>query len=235
MRGHGESDWAPDGDYSFGAFAADCATVIEQLGGVPVLIGASLGGIASLIGEGTAVGVFSSGLILVDITSHTNPDGAARIRNFMRSGVDGFDSLEDAARAIAEYTPQRQRRASPEGLGKVLRERGGRWYWHWDPEFISANQRVELSSEPGQFRGFTLREFSIPTMLVRGQMSDVVTTEGITHLLTLIPSMEVVEVEGAAHMLAGDKNDAFSDAILSFLERKVRPAREGTSSHTAST
>jgi pimeloyl-ACP methyl ester carboxylesterase len=234
MRGHGESDWAPDGDYSFAAFVADCAAVVQQLGRPSVLVGASLGGITSLIAEGTAVGEFSVGLVLVDITSHTNPSGVARIRNFMRSGVDGFDSLDDAARAIAEYTPQRRRQASPDGLRKVLRERDGRWYWHWDPNFIAASRKAALDSEPGQFRGVTLREITIPTMLVRGMMSDVVTDEGVSHLLSLIPSIEVVDVEGASHMVAGDKNDAFSDAILSFLDHKIGHSLEGTVPHPTS-
>jgi pimeloyl-ACP methyl ester carboxylesterase len=222
MRGHGESDWAPDGDYSFAAFVADLAAVVQQLGRPPVLVGASLGGITALMAEGAATGEFSKGLVLVDITSHTNPSGVARIRNFMRSGVDGFDSLDEAARAIAEYTPQRRRQASSDGLRKVLRERNGRWYWHWDPKFISDSRKVALDSEPGQFRGVTLREITIPTMLVRGLMSDVVTDEGVRHLQSLIPSIEVVDVEGATHMVAGDKNDAFSDAIVSFLDNKVR-------------
>ena len=233
MRGHGESDWAPDGDYSFAAFVADCASVVQQLGSPPVLVGASLGGITSLMAEGAAVGMFSDGLVLVDITSHTNPSGVARIRNFMRSGVDGFDSLDEAARAIAEYTPQRRRQASPDGLRKVLRERDGRWYWHWDPKFISDSRKVVLDSEPGQFRGVTLRDITIPTMLVRGMMSDVVTEEGVRHLQSLIPSIDVVDVEGAAHMVAGDKNDAFSDAIVSFLDNKVRRLTEGSVPHPA--
>jgi pimeloyl-ACP methyl ester carboxylesterase len=234
MRGHGESGWAPDGDYSYAAFAADCHAVARQLGKLPVLVGASLGGIISLIAEGTADGDISRGLVLVDITSHTNPSGVARIRNFMRSGVDGFDSLDEAARAIAEYTPQRRRQASPDGLRKVLRERDGRWYWHWDPNFIVASRKVALDSEPGQFRGVTLREITIPTMLVRGLMSDVVTDEGVSHLQSLIPSIEVINVEGATHMVAGDKNDAFGDAIISFLENKVRRSPEGALSHPTS-
>jgi pimeloyl-ACP methyl ester carboxylesterase len=233
MRGHGESDWAPDGDYSFAAFAGDCAAVAEHLGQPPVLVGASLGGITAMMAEGSATEEFSAGLVLVDIAAHTNPGGVDRIRKFMRSGVDGFDSLEDAARAIAAYTPQRRRKSSPNGLRKVLRERDGRWYWHWDPQFIAVSRTVELNSEPGEFRGVTLRPFTIPTMLVRGLMSDVVTDEGVSHLLSLDPTMEVVDVEGATHMIAGDKNDAFSDAIVSFLERRVRRSSEGATAKPA--
>jgi pimeloyl-ACP methyl ester carboxylesterase len=228
MRGHGESDWASDGDYSFAAFAADCAAVVEQIGAPPVLVGASLGGITAMMAEGGARGEFSAGLVLVDIASHTNPSGVARIRSFMRSGVEGFDSLEEAAQAIAAYTPERRRRSSPDGLRKILRERDDRWYWHWDPEFISVNRTVELNSRPGEFRGVVLRDFTIPTMLVRGLLSDVVTPESVDHLLSLIPGMEVVEVEGAAHMIAGDKNDAFTGAVISFLERRVGHCHDRT-------
>jgi pimeloyl-ACP methyl ester carboxylesterase len=234
MRGHGESDWASDGDYSFESFVADCVAVVHQLGTPPVLVGASLGGITALMAEGTADGVFSQGLVLVDITSHTNPSGVARIRDFMRSGVDGFDSLDDAAQAIAEYTPQRRRGSSPDGLRKVLRERDGRWYWHWDPMFIAASRKVALDSEPGEFRGVALRDITIPTMLVRGMMSDVVTDEGVSHLQSLIPTIDVVDVEGATHMVAGDKNDAFSDAIVSYLDNKVRHSPEDAARPTGS-
>src|SRR3954462_337721 len=56
LRGHGDSDWAPDGDYTLDAFAADVHSVATALApDLPVLVGASLGGIASLaaIGEST--------------------------------------------------------------------------------------------------------------------------------------------------------------------------------------
>ena len=61
LRGHGDSEWALNGDYSFSAFAADAIAVADQLGRPPVLVGASLGGVAAIIAEGTTDRVVSSG------------------------------------------------------------------------------------------------------------------------------------------------------------------------------
>jgi len=223
LRGHGDSDWAPNGDYSFTAFCADCVAVVDRLGRPPVLVGASLGGMSALLAEGTSDRTVSCGLVLVDITPKVNIPGIQRITTFMQSGVEGFDSLEDAAAAIAAYTPQRTRPVNPAGLMKVLRERDGRWYWHWDPRVI-AHDRTEVV--PDRLIGLldvATSNIHVPTMLVRGLLSDVVTQESVDDLLAQLPEATVVEVDGAAHMIAGDRNDAFSDAVITFLRDRIRP------------
>ena len=224
LRGHGDSDWAPKGDYSFTAFCADTVAVADQLGKPPVLVGASLGGMTAMIAEGTSDRALSAGLVLVDIAPSTNAPGIERIMNFMRSGLDGFATLDDAAAAIAAYTPNREKRTTnPEGLKKVLRERDGRWYWHWDPAFI-AGARTEVP--PDTLTGLidvAVSNIHVPTLLVRGLLSDVVTQEGADELVARIPGATVVGVAGAAHMIAGDRNDAFSDAVVAFLEERIRP------------
>ena len=223
LRGHGDSQWAPNGDYSFTSFCADAVAVADQLGRPPVLVGASLGGMAAMLAEGTSDRPVSCGLVLVDITSKVNEEGIQRIGAFMQSGVDGFDTLEDAAAAIAAYTPQRKRTVNPAGLAKVLRQRDGRWYWHWDPLVINQD-RTEVM--PERFRPLleaAMRNIAVPTMLVWGLLSDVVTQEGVDELTERIPHASVVEVGGAAHMIAGDRNDAFSDAVVTFLEDRIRP------------
>ena len=223
LRGHGESDWAANGDYSFTAFCADCIAVCDQLGRPPVLVGASLGGMSAMLAEGTSDRVVSSGLILVDIAPVTNTEGVEKLGAFMRSGVNGFDSLEDAAAAIAAYTPQRKRPFNPEGLRKVLRERDGRWYWHWDPAFIT-RERTEVVAN--RFKGLldvAMNNITVPTMLVRGMLSDVLTQEGIDNMVARLPAVDVVEVPGAGHMIAGDQNDAFTDAVMWFLDERIRP------------
>ena len=224
LRGHGDSDWAPNGDYSFTAFCADTVAVADQLGKPPVLVGASLGGMTAMIAEGTSDRALCSGLVLVDIAPNTNAPGIERIMNFMRSGLDGFATLDDAAAAIAAYTPNREKRTTnPEGLKKVLRQRDGRWYWHWDPAFI-AGARTEVP--PDTLTGLidvAVSNIEVPTLLVRGLLSDVVTQEGADELVARIPGATVVGVAGAAHMIAGDRNDAFSDAVVAFLEERIRP------------
>jgi pimeloyl-ACP methyl ester carboxylesterase len=223
LRGHGESDWATNGDYSFTAFCADCVAVVDQLGRPPVLVGASLGGMAAMLAEGTSDREVSSGLVLVDIAPKTSAEGVLKIHNFMKSGVAGFETLEDAAAAIAAYTPQRQREFNPEGLKKVLRERDGRWFWHWDPKMIE-RERTEVVAQ--RFAGLlevAMGNIFVPTMLVRGALSDVVTQEGVDHLVSRLPDVTVVEVPGAAHMIAGDQNDAFSLAVIDFLDARICP------------
>src|SRR5580692_3346948 len=183
LRGHGDSDWAPNGDYSFTAFGADCIAVVDALGRPPVLVGASLGGMAAMLAEGTSDRTVSCGLVLVDITPKTNLECIERIKTFMQSGFDGFDTLEEAAAAIAAYTPERKRPVNPSGLRKVLRERDGRWYWHWDPQVISQDRTEVVPDRLIGLLDVALENVHVPTMLVRGVLSDVVTQESVDDFL----------------------------------------------------
>jgi non-heme chloroperoxidase len=224
LRGHGDSAWAPNGDYSFTSFGADCISVCDQLGRPPVLVGASLGGVSAILAEGNSDRVVSSALVIVDVTHRNNPEGIQRITDFMKSGLGGFATLEDAAAAIAAYTPHRRRAPNPEGLAKVLRRRDdGRWHWHWDPAFLS---RKGGEVPPPDFQALfevALAHIAVPTLLVRGKLSDVVTEEGVDDFLAKIPHAKLADVSDAAHMVAGDQNDAFSSAVIRFLAEDVRP------------
>jgi pimeloyl-ACP methyl ester carboxylesterase len=224
LRGHGDSEWALNGDYSFTAYAADCVAVADALGRPPVLVGASLGGVAAMIAEGGSDREVSRGLVIVDITHRSNPEGIQRIHDFMRSGLGGFATLEDAADAIAAYTPNRPKRVNPSGLMKVLRQRrDGRWYWHWDPKFLERGRREVPGQDFQLLFEAALHNIRVPTLLVRGLLSDVVTEEGVQAFLEAIPGAKLVDVGDAAHMVAGDQNDVFSNAVIDFLEHDIRP------------
>jgi len=206
LRGHGESDWAPDGDYTVDAFAADVRAVAARLGGRPALIGASLGGLAALIAEGEAATPGASAVVLVDITPRVQPEGVDRIVTFMTSHPDGFATLEEAAEAVAAYVPHRPRPKDVAGLGKNLRlGADGRYRWHWDPRLMTGERRIGGSR--------------VPTLLVRGRMSDVVAEEDARHFLALVPHARYVDVSDAGHMVAGDRNDQFTAAVVEFLAR----------------
>lgn len=224
LRGHGDSEWALNGDYSFTAFANDAIAVSDQLGRPPVFVGASLGGVGAIIAEGGTDRVVSSALVVVDITHRSNPQGLQRIKDFMSSGLEGFATLDDAAEAIAAYTPNRPKRVNPAGLMKVLRQKpDGRWYWHWDPAFIARGRtEVPAADFQNQFEA-ALSGVRVPTLLVRGKLSDVVTDEGTQEFLAKIQGSKLVEVSGASHMVAGDQNDTFSATVVEFLENDVRP------------
>ncbi|MEW5808334.1 MAG: alpha/beta hydrolase [Actinomycetota bacterium] len=214
-RGHGDSDRSPDARYSVEALSADAVRVLEQIGRPTVLIGASMGGLTGIQAARDAGPQRVTGLVLVDVVPRYEKDGSARIRDFMFSHVHGFDSLEDAAEAVAAYLPHRSRPRNPEGLKKNLRHRNGRWYWHWDPAFLTAPHddpflRVEQLEQAAT-------ELTIPILLIRGKLSDVVSEEAVADFLTKVPNAEFVELSGAGHTAAGDDNDAFSDAVISFV------------------
>jgi pimeloyl-ACP methyl ester carboxylesterase len=223
LRGHGESDWPRDGDYRTEAFADDVREIVAALGGEPVLVGASLGGIASLLAIGTEPRCPHAGVVLVDIAPRIEMEGAARILSFMAAQPDGFASLDEAADAIASYQPHRPRPRDLKGLAKNLRRGAdGRWRWHWDPRFVSGELRPGVSRSAGQMEE-AARALTCPTLLVRGRESDLLSEDGARHFLELVPHARFVDVSGARHMVAGDRNDVFSDAVVSFL-REIDPA-----------
>lgn len=225
-RGHGDSAWSDTGDYRADAFAEDLCCVIQTLRRPPVLIGASMGGMTSLIVLGETDPALARALVLVDIAVRLETDGVQRILNFMRAHPDGFENLEAAAEAIYQYNPHRKRTGSTQGLRKNLRQRdNGRWYWHWDPKYLDeANRAVDgelLTLESRRIDA--ARGVRVPTLLVRGAQSDVLSTEGAKALLELIPQAELVDVAEAGHMVAGDQNDLFGDAVIDFLRRHAPP------------
>jgi pimeloyl-ACP methyl ester carboxylesterase len=234
LRGHGDSDWAPDGDYRHRAFAADTAAVADSFETRPVLVGASLGGISSLLalGEAQRAGRTESlarALVLVDIASRMEQSGAQRIVDFMSQKPEGFESLEEAAEAIASYNPHRPRPKRLDGLRKNLRLRDdGRYRWHWDPAFIEGRfdeyREVDLVDIRERLDE-AAEGLVIPTLLVRGQQSDLLSEENARTFLAQVPHAKYVDVSGAGHMVAGDRNDKFTRAVVDFLDDEVvRPS-----------
>lgn len=219
-RGHGESDWSSEGRYALRHFAADLVTVAEQIGGQPVVVGASLGGLTALLAMGRERPGLGRGLMLVDIVPEMEQTGTDRIGDFMATHVEsGFGSLEEAAEAVEAYNPRPGRRVDPDGLRKNLRERDGRWYWHWDPRFMTqlgrANEGSELFDEALLMD--CARAITVPKVLVRGRMSDVVTEEAARRFVDAVPGTGYVDIADAAHMVAGDRNDVFRSAVVDFL------------------
>lgn len=217
-RGHGDSDWSVDGDYDLASFAGDVRAIAAWLERPPAIVGASLGGLAALLAAGEHGTPLLRALVLVDVAPRMEQEGVMRVISFMHSGLDGFASLEEAADAIAAYLPHRKRPRDPAGLAKNLR-RGddGRWRWHWDPRFVR-RERGDPSFAHARLAA-AARALTIPTLVVRGRMSDVLSDEGVRELRELVPHAEYADVAGAAHMVAGDDNDAFSAAVIEFLAR----------------
>ena len=222
-RGHGDSQWAADGRYDQELMVEDLTRVVAAFGDRhPALVGASLGGATSLMAAGEGH-VDATALVLVDVAPRIEPAGVSKIRTFMTQHPDGFESLEQVADAIASYQPQRTRPRNMSGLAKnVRRGADGRSRWHWDPKF-SGSSRYDLEARQRQME-MAARKLTLPTLLVRGGMSDVLTEDGVREFCALVPHAEYVTVAGAAHMVAGDQNDVFGNAVVDFLSRALAKA-----------
>jgi pimeloyl-ACP methyl ester carboxylesterase len=217
-RGHGDSDRALDGDYGLDTFAKDLATVLETFATPPVVLGASLGGLSALLAAGE-LGAPASGLVLVDVAPHASRGGAHRILSFMRRHTGGFASLDEVADAINEYNPRPHKRRL-EGLRKNVRQgQNGRWYWHWDPAFLEYGDEPTQTSLMGRLDR-AAENLTIPTLLIRGTDSDVVTPEAAQDFLARVRTATLVEVS-SGHMVVGDDNDVFTASVLPFVSSIV--------------
>jgi pimeloyl-ACP methyl ester carboxylesterase len=216
LRGHGDSDYAPDGDYSLDRFVEDIADVVFHLSQPPVFVGASLGGMIAILLVGEQ-GVRASGVVLVDVAPRLEEAGVDRIFSFMQSHQNGFDSLEEAAAAVEDYLPHRERPLDISGLEKNLRRgEDGRYYWHWDHRMLRHATREKAQHEERLLAA--AQSITVPVLLLRGVLSDVVSKEVAAEFQQAVPHAKHVDITDAAHTVAGDSNSAFTEAVLSFLQ-----------------
>jgi pimeloyl-ACP methyl ester carboxylesterase len=215
-RGHGDSGRDVDGGYGLDAFVEDLLGLVATLPAPPVLVGASLGGMTSLVAAGEHSEVVR-GLVLVDVVVEVGRAGVDRIRDFMTAHADGFATLDDVADAIVAYNPERRRPRNLDGLRKNVRQGAdGRWYWHWDPAFIRIGDEPRRGADRVRLRA-AAAAVTAPTLLVRGAHSDVVTDAGLADMLALVRGSTSVEIAAAGHMVAGDDNDVFAGHLEAFL------------------
>ena len=220
LRGHGDSDWHPDEDYSIDAYKSDLVSILNQLGKSASIVGASLGGMVafSLAGD-LDNGELVNALVMVDIGLYPNEKGSDQIINFMQSGNKGFASLEEASEAISGYLPHRKKPKDNNGLEKNLRlKEDGRYYWHWDPKFIKG-RTIKKEIDQKAINKKVAKNINVPTLLIRGALSNVVTQDEVDDFLLALPHAEFEEIEKASHMIAGDRNDIFAASAIDFLKR----------------
>ena len=231
QRGHGDSEWIADGAYAFTDFADDvaavAATLTQRTGKRPIAIGASLGGIASLLAEGHSEragrGPVFAAIVLVDITPRVDRSGVDKIQGFMRERAgEGFATIVEAADAVAAYLPHRPRPRSLDGLKKNLRlHPDGRWRWHWDPGVLKGERSFAIDHHILERALIeAAKTITIPALLVRGGSSELVHEAHVREFLELVPHADYIDVAEARHMVAGDSNDRFSAAVLDFVAKQ---------------
>jgi pimeloyl-ACP methyl ester carboxylesterase len=225
LRGHGDSDWSPDGNYAHERYAQDLVELAAAMGSKPVVVGASLGGNSAMLAAGTIGKDAFRALVLVDVTPRLDRSGVDRILAFMDRHIDsGFGSYEEAAEAIAGYLPGREgRKSNVASLERYLRKReDGRYRWHWDPLFVRGDRDTRLSSAHVEKIANALGDTDIPVLLIRGSKSELVGDEAVADFRKLAPHGEFEDVIGAGHMIVGDRNDVFAQTLDRFLQKLER-------------
>lgn len=214
MRGHGDSDWAPDGAYGLEIMASDLCHVLRALDRPAGLVGASRGGQVAL-GAAAAEPARTRLVLLADVGPHIDRQGVAPIRDFMERSMRGFDSVEAAAQAL-DGLPGRRRAVDADTLPRALRHgMDGKLYWRWDPRtalpgFLDADRETALMERAAS-------AVHCPVLLVRAEHSDVLTDEGVKAFRRLTPQLRVTMAPGVGHMFTNDQNDAFALPLLDFL------------------
>ena len=198
----------------------------QRAGKRPIAIGASLGGIASLLAEGKAEragqGPVFAAIVLVDITPRVEPRAASpRSRASCASARrEGFATVAEAADAVAAYLPHRPRPRSHDGLEEEPAPASGRAL-----ALALGPARAARASARSRIDHRILeaalieaaKAITIPALLVRGGSSELVQEAHVREFLELVPHADYIDVAEARHMVAGDANDRFSDAVLDFV------------------
>jgi flavin reductase (DIM6/NTAB) family NADH-FMN oxidoreductase RutF/pimeloyl-ACP methyl ester carboxylesterase len=214
LRGHGDSGWPADGRYDLEAFAEDVRAVLRELPTRPVVVGASVGGMAALAAlEGPAEHL-ASALVLVDVAPWLDGEASAKTGAVLRRHAEGFANLDEALVAAKELSKRAY--SSAEALRPHLREENGRFFWRWDPRFLNGFNIAELPRlEP------IAGALSLPLLIMHGKESEVVSPEAMARLCALMPTAEAAEIAGAGHLVAAERLDGFNAALLEFLERRL--------------
>ena len=143
----------------------------------------------------------------------------------MSGNLNGFASLDEAAEAVAAYLPHRPRPSDHNRLEKNLRLRPTstgelRYFWHWDPTMLALWRQYSSPDRKMQYEEQLYQAahaLTVPTLIVRGGMSDVVSEKIMAEFLDSVPHVQSVSVANAGHMVAGDSNHAFTRAVIEFL------------------
>ncbi len=222
QRGHGDSEWSPEMDYSLDAHRGDIEAFVDHLDldGL-VVVGMSMGGANALTYAGRA-GARLAALVLVDVGPEVRLEGARRIRQFTMA-VPEFDSVEHAVEQALTFNPRRDPRLLRRSLLHNLRRQpNGKWVWKYDrrhrgridPDEIARRREALWAAVP---------QVACPTLVVRGAQSDVFLDEDAERLAQRLPQGEWVRIDGAGHTVQGDNPRALVAELRAFLARRLAP------------
>ena len=203
QRGHGDSDWSPDADYSMSAQLADTKGFVDKLGlDRFILVGMSLGAINSLA-FAIAHPERLNALVIIDAGPEIRRPGSSRIRDFV-NGVAETVTIEGIIEKALQFNPRRDPTILRRSLMHALRQQpDGSWKWKYDRRrFQVLDQKKHRSERAALADG--LNRITCPTLIVRGGESDVFHEEDGIRLAQRLPDGKFVTVPGAGHTVQGD-------------------------------
>ena len=217
QRGHGDSDWAPDGDYSPETQQKDISGVVNELGlDNFVLMGLSMGGRNSFTYAANNAGKVKA-LVVVDAAPQNMRQGTQNIRNFVQQD-DELDSVDAFVERVLQYNPRRDPQQVRGSILHNLKELpSGKWTWKYDRALRSPGRRMGSDAETEKRLWGYIESLQCPTLLVRGGASDIVAMDTADRMHRAIPNSRIATIEGAGHLVMGDSPSGFQAAVTDFL------------------
>ncbi len=224
QRGHGDSDWAPDGDYSRQTQCEDLAAFVSALGLGPfILAGLSLGGINAITYTARYPEKVRA-LIIVDVGPEIEERGRKNIQGFL-SDIDELDSVETFVERAHRFNPRRSLENLRQRLSHNLRQLpSGRWTWKFDQRGLRAGLRSGLEPE-GLWEDVS--KIRCPTLIVRGAQSDILSPKAAERLRAALPQSRLAVVPGAGHSVMGDNPEGFALVVREFLDTLNKAVQKG--------
>jgi pimeloyl-ACP methyl ester carboxylesterase len=219
QRGHGDSEWAPDGDYSRDTFIADVEAFREAMKLEPfLLVGHSMGGLNSAA-YAAKYPDHVRALVLVDVGPEAAKDGVDNIMRFTR-GPDELEFNEFVENAL-RFNPRRTRENIEERMRHRLKPMpSGKWTWKFDKRFREQNNGLRIGSEATNEEVWAMfRAITCPVLLVRGEQSDVLKQDVAERCASELADCKLVVVPSAGHSVPGDNPDGFTEPVLEFFEQ----------------
>ncbi|GBD11566.1 2-(acetamidomethylene)succinate hydrolase [bacterium HR23] len=216
QRGHGDTSWAPDGDYSLDAFIADLDAFITALDLRDiVLVGLSMGGRNAFV-YASRYPQRVRALVVADTGPEVNRAGSERIGRFMAL-EDALDSFDAFVERNLRHNPLRPEWMVRGSLRHNLMQRpDGKWTWKYDPAFRDPAQRARRMASPNALWE-AWRSLRCPVLLVRGAESDVLSPHTAEAMVHLLPHCRLVTVPRAGHLVPGDNPRGWEQALTAFL------------------
>ncbi|MBI3742944.1 MAG: alpha/beta hydrolase [Chloroflexi bacterium] len=225
QRGHGDSAWSKNGTYTLAAHQQDIHGFVTKLNLRNItLIGLSMGGRNSYVYASKHPERIKR-LVIVDVAPDILKKGGRNIQRFT-SKADILPSLEAFVERAHKFNPRRPLEQLRERLSHHLRKvPDGRWTWKYDTRFRGSETKSMRKKEnlwPA------VRRIKAPTLIVRGEVSDILSPSQARRLQKAIKGSHLVEIANAGHTVNGDNPQAFTAAVQSFLmatDKNLMPAQ----------